>query len=112
MGVASVIKGERVIDVREISPRIRHTVIFQLFEHLDDVRSLQLIADHDPRPLRLTLPMDLSRTRPPTSGAFGCGMVASKLSRDPQRLRTGAFHDASRERHICKGSPQSNRVAR
>jgi uncharacterized protein (DUF2249 family) len=67
MDVASVIKGERVIDVREISPRIRHTVIFQLFEHLDDVSSLQLIADHDPRPLRLqleALPMDLSRTRP------------------------------------------------
>jgi uncharacterized protein (DUF2249 family) len=55
MDVASVIKGERVIDVREISPRIRHTVIFQLFEHLDDVSSLQLIADHDPRSLRLQL---------------------------------------------------------
>jgi len=46
--------NERVIDVREINPRIRHTLI-QLFEHLDEMRSLQLIVDHDPRPLRLQL---------------------------------------------------------
>jgi uncharacterized protein (DUF2249 family) len=55
MDKASTNKGERMIDVRKISPRIRHTVIFQLFEHLDDVSSLQLIADHDPRPLHLQL---------------------------------------------------------
>ncbi len=55
MDATSEIQRERVIDVREISPRIRHTVIFQLFEHLDAVSSLQLIADHDPRPLRLQL---------------------------------------------------------
>jgi len=47
--------GERVIDVREIHPRVRHTVILQLFEHLDDRGSLQVIADHDPKPLRLEL---------------------------------------------------------
>lgn len=29
--------SERVLDVREIEPRIRHTLIFQLFEHLDDL---------------------------------------------------------------------------
>ena len=55
MNMTSAIKGERAIDVREISPQIRHTVIFQLFEHLDDTSSLQLIADHDPRSLRLQL---------------------------------------------------------
>ena len=49
------VKEERVIDVREIEPRVRHTVIFQLFEHLDKTNCLQLIADHDPRPLRLQL---------------------------------------------------------
>ena len=38
------VKGERVIDVREIEPRVRHTVIFQLFEHLDKTSCLQLIA--------------------------------------------------------------------
>lgn len=51
----TTIRDERVIDVREISPRLRHTVIFQLFEHLGETSSLQLIADHDPQPLRLQL---------------------------------------------------------
>jgi uncharacterized protein (DUF2249 family) len=46
---------ERVIDMREITPRVRHTVVFQLFAHLDEARSLQLVVDHDPRPLRLQL---------------------------------------------------------
>ena len=47
--------SERVLDVREIEPRIRHTLIFQLFEHLDNSSCLQLVADHDPRPLRFQL---------------------------------------------------------
>lgn len=55
MDAASTIKRERMIDVREINPSIRHTVIFQLFEHLDETSSVQLIADHDPKPLRLQL---------------------------------------------------------
>jgi len=55
MGIAGPVINERVIDVREISPRVRHTVIFQLFEHLGETDSLQLVADHDPRPLRLQL---------------------------------------------------------
>ncbi|MGO4558221.1 DUF2249 domain-containing protein [Mesorhizobium sp. 2RAF21] len=55
METTSRIRDERVIDVREISPRLRHTVIFQLFGHLDETSSLQLIADHDARPLRLQL---------------------------------------------------------
>ena len=46
---------ERVIDVREINPRLRHTVIFQLFDELDATSALQLVADHDPRPLRFQL---------------------------------------------------------
>ena len=46
---------EQVVDVREIVPRLRHTVIFQLFENLDGQHALQLIADHDPRPLRVQL---------------------------------------------------------
>jgi uncharacterized protein (DUF2249 family) len=55
MDHSGTVKGERLIDVRELEPRVRHTVIFQLFEHLDDLGSLQLVADHDPRPLRLQL---------------------------------------------------------
>jgi uncharacterized protein (DUF2249 family) len=44
-------RNERVIDVREIPPRHRLAIIFQLFDHLGPESSLQLIADHDPRPL-------------------------------------------------------------
>ena len=46
---------ERVIDVREIEPRHRHGIIGQLFDHLDPESSLQLVVDHDPRPLRYQL---------------------------------------------------------
>jgi len=47
--------NERVIDVRDIAPRHRHAIIFQLFDHLVPENSLQLIADHDPQPLRFQL---------------------------------------------------------
>jgi uncharacterized protein (DUF2249 family) len=48
-------RNERVIKVADIDARYRHTVIFQLFEHLDPDQSLQLVVGHDPRPLRLQL---------------------------------------------------------
>ena len=43
---------ERVVNVKDIDPRHRHAVIGQLFEHLAPGASLQLVVDHDPRPLR------------------------------------------------------------
>lgn len=52
---AAVCDDERVIHVADIDPRHRHTVIFQLFEHLPPTRSIQLVVDHDPRPLRAQL---------------------------------------------------------
>ena len=52
---ATSVNSEKVIDVREIKPHIRHTIIFQLFEHLGQQSSLQLISDHDPKPLRFQL---------------------------------------------------------
>ncbi len=55
MSDAISVKSERVVDVREIKPHIRHTIIFQLFEHLGQQSSLQLISHHDPKPLRLQL---------------------------------------------------------
>jgi uncharacterized protein (DUF2249 family) len=45
-------RNERLIDVRDIDPLHRHTIIFQLIEHLAPGCSLQLMADHPPRPLR------------------------------------------------------------
>ena len=48
----SVTDAERVINVKDIDPRHRHTIILQLLEHLPAGNSLQLIVDHDPKPLR------------------------------------------------------------
>lgn len=47
--------SERVINVQDIDPKHRHTIIFQLFEHLDAQSSLQLVVDHDPKPLHYQL---------------------------------------------------------
>lgn len=39
------------LDVREVEPRQRHPKIFSLFNALEVGQSMQLINDHDPRPL-------------------------------------------------------------
>lgn len=43
---------ERTLDVRQIEPRFRHSIIMKLFEALATGASMQLIADHRPRPLQ------------------------------------------------------------
>jgi uncharacterized protein (DUF2249 family) len=42
---------ETIIDVRQIMPRMRHSLIFSTFEQLDPGESFLLVNDHDPRPL-------------------------------------------------------------
>ncbi len=54
--------GERVIDVREIPPRLRHAVIFQLLEALPPERTFQIVNDHDPRMLRQQFDMSFGET--------------------------------------------------
>jgi uncharacterized protein (DUF2249 family) len=39
------------IDVRTITPRERHPLIFSTFEGLAPGEALELVNDHDPRPL-------------------------------------------------------------
>lgn len=39
------------IDVREIAPRERHSLIFSRFDALQPKQALQLVSDHDPKPL-------------------------------------------------------------
>jgi uncharacterized protein (DUF2249 family) len=39
------------IDVRAIAPRDRHTTIFSCFHALQSGDALELVNDHDPRPL-------------------------------------------------------------
>ncbi len=42
---------DRPLDVRDVTPRERHTLIFDAFTSLDPGRAFVLINDHDPRPL-------------------------------------------------------------
>lgn len=46
---------ERIIAVKDIDPRHRHMVIGQLFDHLSPGASLQILVDHDPKPLRFQI---------------------------------------------------------
>lgn len=39
------------VDVREIAPRDRHPTIFSTFRNLDANQAMELVNDHDPRPL-------------------------------------------------------------
>lgn len=41
------------IDVRQIPPRDRHPLIFSSFEALQVGEAIELVNDHDPRPLRM-----------------------------------------------------------
>ena len=43
------------IDLRTIAPRERHALVFARFDALQAGRSLQLVNDHDPQPLRFQL---------------------------------------------------------
>jgi uncharacterized protein (DUF2249 family) len=40
-----------VLDVRDVSPRDRHPLIFDTFEQLGPGDAMELINDHDPKPL-------------------------------------------------------------
>jgi uncharacterized protein (DUF2249 family) len=43
--------AERVVDVRTIAPRERHPLIFSTFRALRPGEAMELVNDHDPRPL-------------------------------------------------------------
>jgi len=43
------------IDVREIAPRERHSTIFAALEHLAAGAVLEIVNDHDPKPLYFQL---------------------------------------------------------
>ncbi len=40
-----------IVDVRSIPPRERHPRIFSTFAHLPDGAFMELVNDHDPKPL-------------------------------------------------------------
>lgn len=41
----------KVIDVREVPPMYRHSMIFETFDSLAPGETMQLVNDHDPKPL-------------------------------------------------------------
>ena len=56
----SIVQPLSVLDVREIAPRERHQLIFQLLDRLEPGQALRLVNDHDPIPLYY----QLEATRP------------------------------------------------
>lgn len=44
-------EAKTVVDVRSIVPRERHPMIFRAFEALKRGEAMQLVNDHDPKPL-------------------------------------------------------------
>ena len=42
---------DRQLDVREIPPVRRHTLIFEAFDALEPGSGFELVNDHDPKPL-------------------------------------------------------------
>ena len=49
--MSNEIRETVVVDVREITPRERHPLIFDSVDRLDRGETLRLINDHDPKPL-------------------------------------------------------------
>jgi uncharacterized protein (DUF2249 family) len=47
------------LDVRHVVPRERHPLIFSTFEDLPSGRAMELVNDHDPKPLFFHLQSDM-----------------------------------------------------
>jgi uncharacterized protein (DUF2249 family) len=77
-------QNERVIQVAEIEPRLRHGIIEKLFRHLTRSESLQIVVDHDPRRLRFLL--DVS---------FGSQCDWTYLEQGPDLWRVRLRHTAA-----------------
>lgn len=51
-----------VLDVREMAPRERHPTILSTFDGLQPGQVLELVNDHDPKPLRYQFEAELPGT--------------------------------------------------
>jgi uncharacterized protein (DUF2249 family) len=84
---------ERVIDVADIEPRFRHSMIGQLFKHLKPGHSLQIVVDHDPQRLRFHLDL-----------AFGELCDWSYLEQGPDAWRVRLRHRQAEENPVSKNA--------
>lgn len=53
---------DRELDVREIPPVRRHTLIFETFDALEPGSGFELVNDHDPKPLYYQLAAEQAGT--------------------------------------------------
>jgi uncharacterized protein (DUF2249 family) len=51
MTTTTLARTPTTIDVRTVAPRIRHALILSTFRDLADGQSMQIVNDHDPKPL-------------------------------------------------------------
>jgi uncharacterized protein (DUF2249 family) len=82
---------ERVIDVADIEPRFRHSMIGRLFKHLEPEHSLQIVVDHDPQRLRFHLDL-----------AFGSLCDWSYLEQGPDVWRVRLRHRRAGDTAVSK----------
>ena len=50
------------LDVRDMAPRVRHPTILSTFDALAPGEALELVNDHDPKPLRYQFEAELTGT--------------------------------------------------
>ncbi|HEU6455229.1 MAG TPA: DUF2249 domain-containing protein [Roseateles sp.] len=60
--MASTPAATTLIDVREIPPRERHPLIFSTFRALAAKDAMELVNDHDPRPLYYQMQAEMPGT--------------------------------------------------
>ncbi|MEW6100403.1 MAG: DUF2249 domain-containing protein [Pseudomonadota bacterium] len=83
------------VDVRTIVPRERHPLIFSTFAKLEPGHAMELVNDHDPKPLYYQFQAELP-------GAFGWDY----LERGPEVWRVRIVKLAPAAGSTCCGSCQ------
>jgi uncharacterized protein (DUF2249 family) len=73
-----------LVDVRTIAPRERHPLIFSTFRSLTQGQAMELVNDHDPRPLYYQFQAE-------SPGAFGWDYL--EMGPDTWRVRISKLAD-------------------
>ena len=72
------------VDVRNIAPRERHPLIFSTFRGLAAGEAMQLVNDHDPKPLYYQFQAEMP-------GKFAWDFASSPRAPRPQPKSNGAW---------------------
>ncbi|RQP22910.1 DUF2249 domain-containing protein [Piscinibacter terrae] len=86
------------VDVRSIAPRERHPTIFSTFRKLGVGQSMELVNDHDPRPLYFQFQAEMP-------GGFGWDYLEAgpHTWRVSIRKLSASSQDAHSHGHCCGG---------